>query len=233
MLNLIPVLRSAILTRHCRAVFSAVRFGKLYPATLVAALLFCSAPRLSADVFTIDFEGLNAGDILTTQYPGLTFTNAVIGTAGISFNEFEFPPRSGVNVVIDNGGPITIDFGNPITSFSGYFTYAEPLTLSALDTSHNNVASAGSLYSSNDALFGDAGSSPNELIQVNYAGGISSVMITGDPNGGSFTMDDVTYSTTAVVTGVPEVSSLLLLFSVLGVVIFLAKVRTLRRTTAG
>ncbi len=218
MLNPIPILRSALaLTRHCRAASAAVRFGKLYPATLVAALLFCSAPRLSADVFTIDFEGLNDGDNVTTQYPGVTFSNAIILTSGISLNEFELPPHSGANVASDNGGPITIDFANPITSFSAFFTYFRPLTLAGFNASNTEVTSAVSAYSTNDALFGDPGSSPNELIQLSNAGGISSVTITGNPGGASFVIDDVTYSTTAIVTGVPEVSSLLSLFSALGV----------------
>jgi hypothetical protein len=233
LLNLIPVLRSAILTRYCRTAFAAVRFGKLYPATLVAMLLFCSAGRLSADVFTIGFEGFNDNTILTTQYPGLMFTNTIVYGSGITLNEFEFPPHSGLNIASDNGGPITIDFANPITSFSGYFTYEAALTLAGFDSSNIEVATAASAYLTNDPLNdGSTPGRPNELIQLS-AGGISSVTITGLPGGQSFTMDDLTYSTTAIVTGVPEVSSLVLLFSVLGVVIFLAKIRTLRRTTAG
>jgi hypothetical protein len=157
---------------------------------------------------TINFEGFPDSTILTTQYPGLTFSNTIILTAGISLNEFEFPPYSGVNVTSDNNGPITIDFTTPITSFSGYFTYLEPLTLDGYDASDTEVASAASEFSNNTAClggppcFGDPGSSPNELISLSFVGGMSSVTIAGDPFGSSFTMDDVSYT-----SGTPEPST--------------------------
>jgi hypothetical protein len=173
---------------------------------ILAGLLLYLQPRARADI--IDFEGLADSTILTNQYAGLTFTNAIILTAGISLNEFEFPPHSGSNVVSDNGGPITIDFATPVLNFSGYFTYEEPLTLDAFDSLDNQVDSAVSAFSSNDALFGDAGSSPNEFLQVAFADGISSVTITGDPAGGSFVMDDISFT-----SAVPEPSSIFLLLS--------------------
>jgi hypothetical protein len=161
-----------------------------------------------ADTTTLNFEGFPDSTILTTQFPGLTFTNAIILTSGISLNEFDFPPESGVNVVSDNNGPITIDFSTPTTSFSGYFTYLEPLTLDAFNGSDTEVATAASQFSNNLACVagppcpGDPGSSPNEFIELSFAGGISSVTIMGDPSGGSFTMDDMTYT-----SAVPEPDS--------------------------
>src|SRR5580704_9354121 len=128
---------------------------------LAAAMVGLSVAGV-ARATTIDFEGFPDSTILTTQYPGLTFSNTIILTSGISLNEFEFPPYSGVNVASDNNGPITIDFNEPITNFSGYFTYVEPLTLAGFDATDTEVVSAESLFSSNDALFGDPGSSPNE-----------------------------------------------------------------------
>jgi hypothetical protein len=159
---------------------------------------------LNADAapVTLDFEGFSDSTALSTQYPGLTFTDAIILTAGISLNEFELPPHSGGNVVSDNGGPMTIDFSAPITTFAGYFTYLEPLTIYAFNTGKIQVAMATSAYSSNDALFGDPGSSPNEFIQVSFTSGISSITITSDPAGGSFTMDDATFA--SATTTVPE-----------------------------
>lgn len=175
----------------------------------VFGLLLYLQPQTRAETTFIDFEGFSDSTILTNQYVGLTFTNGIILTAGISLNEFEFPPHSGVNVASDNGGPISISFDSSILSFSGYFTYVEPLTLDAFDSASNLVDSATSAFSSNDALFGDPGSSPNEFLQVNFASGISSVTITGDPLGGSFVMDDVTYATASV----PEPSSAFLFLS--------------------
>ncbi|MGH9614348.1 MAG: hypothetical protein ACRD4P_14840 [Bryobacteraceae bacterium] len=48
-----------------------------------------------ADTLVINFEGFSDGDILANQIPGLNFTNVQVATAGISLNEFDFPPRSG------------------------------------------------------------------------------------------------------------------------------------------
>jgi len=185
-------------TRVPRLQLSTLRF------VLTAVALTVAAPGAQADT-TLNFEGFPDSTILTTQYPGLTFTNAIILTAGISLNEFNFPPHSGVNVVSDNNAPMTIDFSTPTASFSGYFTYLEPLTIDAFNASDTEVATAPSMFSSNTAClggppcFGDPGSSPNEFIDLGFAGGISSVTITGDPLGGSFTMDDMSYT-----PGVPE-----------------------------
>jgi hypothetical protein len=176
-------------------------FGALLLLTVAAA------GRAQAET-TLNFEGFPDSTILTTQYPGLTFNNAIILTSGISLNEFDFPPHSGVNVVSDNNGPMTVDFSTPITSFSGYFTYLEPLTIDAFTASDIQVATATSAFSNNLACLagppcpGDPGSSPNEFISLGFAGGISSLTITGDPFGSSFTMDDMTYN-----SAVPEPSS--------------------------
>lgn len=133
----------------------------------------------------------------------MTFSNAIILTSGISLNEFEFPPHSGVNVVSDFGGPISTDFATPVSSFSGYFTYAETLTLDAYGTSNNLLASAVSAYTNNEALSGEPGSSPNELLEVSSLSGISEITITGDPAGGSFVLDDATYNTISTLTPEP------------------------------
>ncbi len=191
----------------------------------IVFLLAIAAPAsLRADVTVVDFETFpDATPILdstplNTQFPGLTFTDATVISAGISLNEFELPPHSGTNVVFDDGGPMTISFTDPVLSFSGYFTYYEPLTVQAFDGSDTQVASAMSLFSVNvgcdpgPVCLGDAGSSPNEFIKVAFAGGISSVTMTADPNGSSFVLDDATYATAAV----PEPTSVFLLLSVLG-----------------
>jgi len=196
--------------------------GKIpWSLLILAGLLLYLQPQARAAIVFIDFEGLNDSDPVTNQYPGLNFSNTIALSAGISLNEFEFPPHSGTNVVSDNGGPISIVFAIPVLSFSGYFTYVEPLTLVGFDALNNQVASAASAFSSNDALFGDPGSSPNEFLQVSFAGGISSVTITGDPLAGSFVMDDITYTTASV----PEPSSTYLFLS--GVVTLLSLRRKL------
>lgn len=162
---------------------------------------------LTAAPVVLDFEDLSDVEVVSAQYPGLTFTNAVALTAGISLNEFEFPPKSGAVVISDDGGPIRIDFATPLSAFGAYFTYAMPLTLSAFDAGSNFLGSATSGFSSNLALSGEAGSSPNEFLQLS-ASGIAFVTINGDPVGGSFVADNVTYEAG---TTVPEPGTLGLL----------------------
>lgn len=184
--------------------------------TYLAGLLFFSQTLLGG-VITIGFEtfpnstSISDGTPLISQFPGLTFTNATVITSGISLNEFELPPHSGQNVAFDDGGPISISFASPVLSFGAYFTYLEPLTLAGFDAAHTQVVSAISAFSSNDALFGDSGSSPNEFLFVSFTGGISGITITGDSGGGSFVMDDAAFTTSP--GAVPEPGSILLLLS--------------------
>ena len=191
-------------TTHERA---AMR-NRSRPASLllcISVVLVVASP-LSAGVIT--FEGYPDGTVLTTQYPGLTFANAMIITAGISLNEFEFPPHSGVNVAFDDGGPMTITFAAPLLSFGGYSTYAQPLTIDAFNLTGTLLTSATSAFSNNEALSDDPGSSPNEFLEVTSSGGISTITLIADPNGSSFTVDDVPI--TAVV---PEPAAITLLVS--------------------
>lgn len=160
---------------------------------------------LAAAPISIDFDGFADSDILTTQISDLTFANAIVLSSGISLNEFEFPPRSGNNVASDNGGPITITFATPVSSFSGYFTYTSGLTLQAFDTSNALLGTTASTFISNLALSGDIGSAPNELLALAFPN-IASVVITGDPPGNSFTLDDLTYD-----SAVPEPSTAVLI----------------------
>jgi hypothetical protein len=162
-------------------------------AALILLVVAGPAPLIAGNT-TVSFEGLPDSTVVTTQYSGLTFANTIILSAGITLNEFEFPPHSGTNVASDNGGPITITFATPIQSFSGYFTYSVPLTIRAFGSTNNLVASAVSRFSSNEALSGVAGSQPNELIQVAFTGGITEIVITGSAAGTSFALDDLTAS---------------------------------------
>ncbi len=167
---------------------------------LLIVLILLPLGSLFADPVLLDFEGFTDSLSLTNQYSGLTFTNAVVLTAGISLNEAEFPPFSGLNVIADFGGPITINFLAPILDFRAYFTYAAGLTLQAFSggSSLNPVNSA---FSAN---YTSSGKTPNELIVISSASGFDSVTITGDPGGGSFTIDDISYQTAPQTTPVPE-----------------------------
>jgi hypothetical protein len=171
--------------------------------TLASLLVALSSPNALAATVVVDFEGFSSLDSVTTQVPGLIFANATVLTAGVSLNELEFPPHSGSNVVFDDGGPITIAFLQPVVAIGTYFTYTMPLTVIALDSSNQIVATAQSAFASNDGLFGDPGSSPNEFLQVTFVGGISVLVARGNESGGSFTLDDLTYQTPQT-SSIPE-----------------------------
>jgi hypothetical protein len=149
------------------------------------------APFLRADT-VLDFEGLAEFTSVTTQYPGVVFSNATVLTAGSGLNEIDFPPNSGTNVVFDDGGPISLAFLAPVIGFGGYFNYAEPLTLQAFDASDNLLATITSAFTNNLGTLGDPGSHTNEFLQIDSFSNIAKVAITGDLLGSSFTLDDAT-----------------------------------------
>jgi hypothetical protein len=201
------------------------------PAFIVLLFLFSGLlPKATrADSLTIDFENLSDSTLVGSTYAssGVVFTNAVILTAGFSLNESDFPPNSGINVVGDNGGPITLTFLTPISSFSGFFTYAAPLTLDGFGSSNQLLVTASSLFSAN---FASSGNQPNELIQLNFPGGIDSITITGDAAGGSFALDDASFTTVAAST-VPEPGSLWLLLTGMALALVIGR-RTLMASFA-
>lgn len=162
-----------------------------------------------------NFESYADGDPVGELYPGIILTNATAIVAGASLNEAEFPPRSGNTVVFDDGGPISIDFSTPVASVSAWFTYASSLTLYAYDAVLNLLATDVSLFASNLALTGEAGSTPNERLSVASAIGISRVTIGGDPAGGSFAMDDLSLESRSADVSEPPVAALLMLGTLL------------------
>lgn len=168
---------------------------------------------VQAAPIVVDFESLADSSSVTNQFSGLTFSHATALTAGVSLNEIEFPPRSGANVLFDDGGAITINFATAVTSVAGYFTYLNPLQFNAYDAGSNLVASDTSAFSSNLALSGDAGSATNELLGVAFAGGISRIVITGDTAGSSFVLDDLVYERGEIIVDAPEPGTLALVMS--------------------
>jgi len=182
-------------------------------AVTVLLLLFATGQFALAD--TIDFETFTDGDTVNTQFSGVTFGGDPVAlTAGLSLNEFDFPPASGFNVIFDANGPITVTFTGSVTDVSAYLTYTAASTLQIFDSSNNLVGTYNSLSISN------VGS--NELFSVSYAGGIDHAVFSGDPAGGSFTLDDLSFSA-GTVPSVPEPASLLLLAT--GAVLLMKKVR--------
>lgn len=179
------------------------------------AVLGVSVPGLAAAApVVIDFERLDDLEAVTTQFSGVTFEHAIALIEGISLNELETPPRSGVTAIGDEGGAIRIVFSVPVSSIGAYLTYAVPVLLEAFGPGHVPLGRVSTLFTSNLALSGDAGSSPNEPLWFS-AQDIASVVFAGDPLGGSFILDDLTFTPSQV----PEPGSGLL---ALGIVLAIA-----------
>lgn len=178
------------------------------PARWAAALFLLFSTTALARADTISFEDRSDSESVTNQYLGVVFSNATGIRAGISLNEFSFPPHSGETVVFDDGGPLSLTFTSPVSQFSAYFTYTTQLTFSAFDAAGNQVGSLMSGFANNTADGGDPGSSPNEFILFTLSG-ISRITITGMPTGSSFVMDDVSFSSEPAT--VPEPATLTLL----------------------
>lgn len=178
------------------------------PAKWVATLLLLLSTASLAQADVIDFEDRSDGEAVINQYSGVVFSNAAAIRAGISLNEFSFPPHSGAAVVFDDGGAMSLSFVSPVSEFGAYFTYTTQLTLVAFDASDNPIAMMMSDFSNNTADGGDAGSTPNEFLLFTVSG-IARITITGMPTGSSFVMDDATF--TDAPTAVPEPSTLVLM----------------------
>ncbi|HLK48951.1 MAG TPA: hypothetical protein VKT49_12500 [Bryobacteraceae bacterium] len=170
--------------------------------------LMCGASAARADV-VLNFDSLPEFTAVTNQFAGLVFSDATVLSAGSGLNEIDFPPHSGTNVVFDDSGPMSISFLSPVDAFAGYFTYAESLTLEAFDASHNLLDVVHSAFSNNTGTAGDPQSSPDEFLSVSSPSLIAQVVITGDPLGGSFTLDDATISAPASSVSEPAYSGLL------------------------
>lgn len=152
---------------------------------------------------TIDFESFNDGDVLSNQLAGVTFTDLAILTSGSSLNEFEFPPRSGVNVATGTASSSSIAFSNALSSFGGYFIYLGGLTIDF----YHGATLLGSVSSAFADNFVSSGHAPNEFLQFVATGGsaITSIVLTG-----TFTLDDMSYVASTNQPPVPEPASILL-----------------------
>lgn len=145
-----------------------------------------------------------------TQYPGMVFSQAAVVKAGMTINESATPPRSLDGVLLDDGGPLSIAFTSPVFSVGGYFTYLNGLSFTAYDIHGQLLGSVAGAWVSNFADgSGDAGSSPNEFLQISSGAGlIARVIFASDPGGFSFVLDDLTVDAG---TAVPEPSTIALM----------------------
>lgn len=165
---------------------------------VLACALLAGLQLTEAAATPIDFEAYTDNTPLTNEEAGLTFSGGVILTAGVSLNEFDFPPTSGVNVLGALSGTLDIALDTPATGFSGYFSHLEELTFSGYDSLHNLLFSIATANSSN--LGGST------LIS-HSADGLALLSITG-AQGLGFTLDDLDIQSAAAI---PEPGSLALL----------------------
>jgi hypothetical protein len=194
------------------------------------AMALAPLPASAAPVL-IDFEGLADGDPVGASFAGATFSNAVAlieGISGGSLNELDFPTVSPITVAFDDSGPMRIDFATAVTSFSGLFTYNMALLVQAFSASDVLLDSTTSAFSEN---FGTSMTSPfpNELLSV-VSPGIAYVIITGNPSGASFALDNAMFDTATV--AVPEPATLALYAVGLAVVARRRRAIGLGRSTA-
>jgi hypothetical protein len=190
---------------------------KLRGLVLILALAM-ALPALSFADQIITFEGYADQTVFTTQFPGVDFNGATVLQLGGSLNP-QFPPHSGLNVVYNPSGPMSIQFAAPVDYFQGYFTYNQPLLIEAFDSLNNLLGSYNSQCSAN--YIGSGCGSPNELGLVT-ANGISYVIISGG-GGNNFTLDDAQFTGSI---NTPEPATLMLLGSgLLGIVGMLRRKR--------
>ena len=176
-----------------------------YLLLLVAIVVSVSALSFADQVIT--FEGYPDLTVFTNQFPGVNFNGATVLQLGGSLNPV-FPPHSGINVVYNPVGGMSIQFAAAVGYFEGYFTYNQPLLIEAYDSLNNLLGNYNSVCSANYVGAGQ-GCSPNELGIV-AAAGIDHVVITGG-GGNNFTLDDAQF--TGSVNTTPEPSTLVMLGS--------------------
>ena len=178
------------------------RLGNRRSGPICTALLigFGFIQQSHAGVFTLDFEGASGGTDVADTYAGLGihFGGAVFATAGIDLNETDFPPFSGVNVVLPNdSGLIRASLDKPATSISAYFTYALDPGVHLYLTAYATPDFTGPALFSKQSLFSEnyagSGHAPNEWIGVGrILPQIRSFEISGGGIPGGFTMDNLT-----------------------------------------
>lgn len=179
---------------------------KLRNLVIVVALIL-AIPALSFADQVITFEGYADLTAFTNQFPGVDFNGATVLQLGHSLNP-QFPPHSGINVVYNPIGPMSVQFATPVGYFEGYFTYNLPLLVQAFDAGNNLLASYNSVCSANYIGAGQ-GCNPNELGVVTAAN-ISYVTISGG-GGNNFTLDDARF--TGSINNSPEPGTLLMMSS--------------------
>lgn len=178
---------------------------------LLSIFIVFSIGNVRASIITEDFESFSDSDIITNEITGMTFSNTMALSSGISLNDAEYPPKSGTNVVVDDGGAIEINFNSPVYMVSAYLTYLAQVSMYAYDISNSLIGTDISDFMEN---YDSSGNTPNELFQISSNTGISSIVFIGDSSGYSFVLDDLSVDNEKQ-HSVPEPGSLALMLAAL------------------
>ncbi|MHA1907986.1 MAG: PKD domain-containing protein, partial [Candidatus Thorarchaeota archaeon] len=87
----------------------------------------------------ITFEEVNRYAWVNDFYPGLTFSGARCLESPY-YNDYGYPPHSGVKLVDTTGGSLNVTFDFPVSFVSGWFTTVYPVTIEAYDEHGNLLA---------------------------------------------------------------------------------------------
>ena len=161
---------------------------------LVAILLLNCATAISSPIpadTTLDFEGIADGTILNSLGT-VTFTGAAIATAGETLNEYEVPPRSGNNAVLNLDPAMTLIFTDGVYFLSGYITYGSKVDI-WIQNASGTLAHTRSLFDTNLAISGETGSTPNEFFSFRSTELITGLTLSAD-FANAFALDDVSFS---------------------------------------
>jgi hypothetical protein len=177
---------------------------------IILIFFLCVQLTQTAIAGHVDFEGFADGDALTSEIPGLIFSDATVLTAGVSLNETDFPPHSGSNVIATFGGFLTVSFDSPVNLVSGFISYADAagVNLSLYDI--NNILLADALFAS---PLSQDGIVSNLFISLGSSNVRSMVLSLNSAIPDSpFTFDDFSY------LSIPEPATILLIsLGVLGI----------------
>jgi hypothetical protein len=199
--------------------------GTMMLSFFVIAVTLAAFPASSHADELLTFDELAPFTVVTSQYAGVNFAGAAVLTVGLDLDP-HFPPASGLNVLYNTVGALSLVFSSPVSYFQGAFTYNSGLTLQGFDALNNPLATTIGAFSAN---YIGSGNAPNEVLSVTAAN-IRKVVVTGGA-GNNFTLDNAQFTGSTVNSAVPEPSELTLLGAGLAM-LGLAAFSTRRRAQA-
>lgn len=206
-----------------------MRLTRSIAAVAIGAV--AAAAAVAAPV-TLQFESF--ADLAPIERLGwVQLEGAVALEAGQSLNEFEAPPRSGVGVAAASGTVLTLlfDAGTDVDAVGAYATYRAPLIVRYFTIGNQLLGTSMSLYGSNFAFSGEAGSQPNEYLEF-LSPNIPITRVDFVANAPqAFVLDDITLFTADGPIDVPEPGTMVLLLA--GVLALPLRRRRARCAAAG